>query len=205
MPHGIRGFTLATRSASSHIPQPPDNLIQLAKVASIKGAKSVTCPDNRLACPGNYAVNIVTKFNNTIEDFQKVVPQWRAIVATAASVRIDRVRGGAARRGRGASAGGRARRGGGGGRGRGAALARALRTRTHTRHALDASTRLLIRVCIPTAGGGHGRGGSLQEGGRGRPREARARQGRRRRRRRGRRQRRRAGRAGRAVGAQGVA
>lgn len=70
---------------------PTDNLIQLAKMSGIKGAKSITCPDNRIACPGNYAVNIIVGLNNTLDQFKAVVPQWRANIATAASVSIDKV------------------------------------------------------------------------------------------------------------------
>ena len=90
---GVCGMCSVARPSLAPPNPTPDNLIQLAKLSGIKGAKSITCPDNRLACPGNNAVNIVVKLDNTLDQFKAVVPQWRANVATAASVRIDRVGG----------------------------------------------------------------------------------------------------------------
>jgi hypothetical protein len=82
---------LCTHNPSLTTFKSTDNLINLAKFSGIKGAKSVTCPENRLACPGNFAVNIIVKLNNTLEEFKAIVPKWRANVAVAASVNIDKV------------------------------------------------------------------------------------------------------------------
>jgi hypothetical protein len=68
-----------------------DHLINLAKLSGIKGAKSVTCPDNRHACPGNNAVSVIVKLDNTLDKFESVVAQWRVNMATAISMPLDRV------------------------------------------------------------------------------------------------------------------
>jgi hypothetical protein len=71
---------------------PSDNTIQLNKLSGIKGAKPLLCPDNRLACPGNYGVNIIVKLNNTLEEFQAVAQKWRSNIAAAVSMPINKVR-----------------------------------------------------------------------------------------------------------------
>jgi hypothetical protein len=65
--------------------------IDLAKLSGIKGAKPVICPDNGAACPGNSAVAITFKFDSNLTAFEKVAPNWRANIATAADVPIDKV------------------------------------------------------------------------------------------------------------------
>jgi hypothetical protein len=87
-------------------PPPPDNTIQLGKLSGIKGAKPIMCPDNRLACPGNYGVNIIAKLNNTLEEFQAAAQKWRSNLAAAVSMPVNKVRRAAHRAGprRGAAA-----------------------------------------------------------------------------------------------------
>lgn len=84
---------LAASYAAPLPPTPPqtDNLLQLAKLTGIRGARSITCPVNREACPGTNAVSVVARLGSSLAQFRKVEAQWRANLAAAAGVALDRV------------------------------------------------------------------------------------------------------------------
>jgi len=73
------------------IPCSGSSTVDLAKTVGIKGARKISCPDNKKACPGDKATEFTTTFNNTLEQFEKNMEVYLSTVSQAASVPIDLV------------------------------------------------------------------------------------------------------------------